>query len=426
VSSSSYSVCVENLGKSFHIGTSQQPQPMSGLQTALNMVKEPLRRTKAVLQGRLPQFSTELFWALKDVSFEIQPGEVVGVIGHNGAGKSTLLKILARITPPTEGRAHLRGQVAALLEVGTGFNQELTGRENIYLNGSILGMTKREIDRKLDDIVEFAGIGDYLDTPVKRYSSGMGVRLGFAVAAHLEPDILLVDEVLSVGDLAFQQKSLGKMNDVARGGRTVIFVSHNMETVQGLCPRTIWVDQGTIRMDGNSQDVIRAYIEASIVSASNEFPDPETRIGDGKIRFTGFHIRDEVGSPISSIMSGQTVEFVCSYEGKAPLKGAITTWIWITDNMDRRLIRLWTQLVGQDFEELPAEGKLICRVPNFPLTPGTYYVDLDLVISNERTDYVRHASKLEVVPGDFFGTGQRLHKVGAFMCQHDWRYEAEH
>ena len=238
----------------------------------------------------------EGFWALKDVSFDVEPGEVVGIIGRNGAGKSTLLKILSRITSPTEGTVELHGRVGSLLEVGTGFHPEITGRENIYLSGSILGMKRREIDVKLDDIVKFSEIEKFLDTPVKRYSSGMYVRLAFAVAAHLEPEILLVDEVLAVGDAAFQNKCLGKMGEVARGGRTVLFVSHNMAVVSKICQRAILLDGGRIVNDSTAITVVESYLNS--VSDSNACADlrsVEKRRGNGWLRFTEVWMEDAGG-----------------------------------------------------------------------------------------------------------------------------------
>ncbi len=218
-------------------------------------------------------------WALRKVGFEIGEGEVVGVIGRNGAGKSTLLKILAEITPPTQGEVLIRGRVASLLEVGTGFSMELTGRENIFLNGSILGMSRREIRKKLEEMVEFSGVEKFIDTPVKRYSSGMYVRLAFAVAAHLDPDILLVDEVLAVGDAEFQKKSLGKMSEVARGGRTVVFVSHNMTAIEGLCDRVIWLDGGRVKFVGGAREGVRRYLRSTSSRNRNEY---RRKRGDGE------------------------------------------------------------------------------------------------------------------------------------------------
>jgi len=238
----------------------------------------------------------ETFWALKDVSFEVKPGEVLGIIGRNGAGKSTLLKLLSRITEPTSGRAEIRGRVASLLEVGTGFNGELTGRENIYLNGAILGMKKAEIDRKFDEIVEFSGVEKFIDTPVKRYSSGMYVRLAFGVAAHLEPEILIVDEVLAVGDANFQKKCLTRMQNVAKEGRTVLFVSHNMPAVTRLCGRAILLDGGRIVEDGSTHKAVSTYMNSGLSStASFEWPDPAIAPGGEVVRLRAVRVRTEDG-----------------------------------------------------------------------------------------------------------------------------------
>ena len=262
-------ITVEGLGKRYRLGASRSNERYTALRDVLSDKAKSLfsrRKGNPTSDLRSPISETE-FWALKDVSFEVKQGEVLGIIGRNGAGKSTLLKILSRITDPTEGRIRIRGRVASLLEVGTGFHPELTGRENIYLNGAILGMHRHEIKAKFDEIVAFAETEKFLDTPVKRYSSGMYVRLAFAVAAHLEPEILVVDEVLAVGDAEFQKKCLGRMRDVARGGRTVLFVSHNMGVISGLCDRAISIHSGSIMRDGVAFDVVSAHL-ASSASAS--------------------------------------------------------------------------------------------------------------------------------------------------------------
>jgi lipopolysaccharide transport system ATP-binding protein len=250
-------VSVEGLGKRYQI--THQRDPYQRLTESLwGALKAPIER----LQGR-PRETSEWIWALRDVSFELLQGDVVGVVGRNGAGKTTLLKVLSRITEPTSGRAILRGRVASLLEVGTGFHPELTGRDNVFMSGAVLGMRRGEIARKFDEIVAFAEVEQFLDVPVKRYSSGMQVRLGFAVAAHLDPEILFVDEVLAVGDLAFQEKCLGKMNDVAKHGRTVVFVSHNMGAISTLCPVTLWLEAGRVRKAGKTSEVVPEYVRSS-------------------------------------------------------------------------------------------------------------------------------------------------------------------
>ncbi len=254
---------VEGLGKEFRIGGRQEAY-QTLRDTLTDAFMGPVRRARSLLRGEAYGAAglKETIWALRDVSFDVEQGEVMGIIGRNGAGKSTLLKVLSRITEPTEGWADLFGRVRALLEVGTGFHQELTGRENIYLNGAILGMIRTEITQKFDEIVAFAEVEKFIDTPVKYYSSGMGLRLGFAVAAHLEPEILVVDEVLAVGDVAFQKKCLGKMEDMSQSGRTVLFVSHNMGAVQNLCTRSVWLDGGRVRMIGDTEAVVAEYLSA--------------------------------------------------------------------------------------------------------------------------------------------------------------------
>ncbi len=282
---------VEHLGKRYKIGTRESYKTFRDAIT--NIAADPLRR---LMQKSNSSNADEYFWALKDISFEVEPGEVVGIIGRNGTGKSTLLKILSCITSPTTGSAELHGRVSSLLEVGTGFHPELTGRENIYLSGSILGMKRREIDEKFDDIVKFAEVEKFLDTPAKRYSSGMYVRLAFAVAAYLEPEILLVDEVLAVGDASFQKKCLSKMQSVGEEGRTVLFVSHNMPAITRLCPRTILLDAGSIVHDGSSPQVVGEYLRSGTGSiASREWSDLSKAPGDDIVRLLAVRVMSEEG-----------------------------------------------------------------------------------------------------------------------------------
>ena len=282
---------VEHLGKHYRIGQRESYKTFRDAIT--NTAAAPLRR---LMRKSNSGNGDEYFWALKDVSFEVEPGEVVGIIGRNGTGKSTLLKILSRITSPSSGSVELHGRISSLLEVGTGFHPELTGRENIYLSGSILGMKRREIDQKFDDIVKFAEVEKFLDTPAKRYSSGMYVRLAFAVAAHLEPEILLVDEVLAVGDASFQKKCLSKMQSVGEEGRTVLFVSHNMPAITRLCPRTILLDAGSVMHDGPSSQVVGGYLRSGTGStASREWPDSSKAPGDDIARLLAVRVLSEGG-----------------------------------------------------------------------------------------------------------------------------------
>jgi lipopolysaccharide transport system ATP-binding protein len=282
----------QGLSKRYRIGQ---------MQAAYGTLRDSFSRATARLAGRLDEHERQEIWALRDVSFSIRDGEAVGVIGRNGAGKSTLLKVLTRITTPTSGQAIIRGRVGSLLEVGTGFNPELTGRENVFLNGSILGMKRREIQRKLGDIVEFSGIEKFIDTPVKRYSSGMYVRLAFSVAAHLEPEILLVDEVLAVGDAEFQQRCLGRMEDFSGTGRTVLFVSHNMQAINQLCDRAIWLEGGAIAAEGDPSDVVSRYLHSSLASNSRiSWPDDETAPGDDLARLLSIRVIDEHGETVES------------------------------------------------------------------------------------------------------------------------------
>ena len=284
-----------------------------GLRHVLDRALRPTTWVRAIRDRR--SATREEFWALRDVNLQIQQGEVVGFIGRNGAGKSTLLKILSRITEPTEGRVCLRGRTASLLEVGTGFHPELTGRENIFMNGAILGMTRMEIKRKFDEIVDFAEVEKFLDTPVKRYSSGMYVRLAFAVAAHLEPDILLVDEVLAVGDAGFQKKCLDKMDDARQTGRTVLFVSHNMQAVTRLCSRCVLLDQGRVRLDGPSHRVSSAYLSSGVgTTAVREWPDVTKAPGDHVVRLCAVRVRSENGELVDTVDIRQPVGVEIEYE----------------------------------------------------------------------------------------------------------------
>ena len=360
----------EGLGKRYRRGTR--------VDTGLRHVLERFARSPwKALRGSRP----EMFWALKDVSLQVQEGEVLGLIGRNGAGKTTLLKILSRITRPTEGWAEIRGRVRSLLEVGTGFHPELTGRENTYLSGSILGMSKREIDRKFDEIVAFAEIEKFIETPVKHYSSGMYVRLAFAVAAHLEPEILLVDEVLAVGDINFQKKCLGKMGEVAKGGRTVVLVSHQLNQIRRLCQRVAWVDGGVIRMEGGTHEVVSAY--ESAMSRGNPNGNASERAGGlaTKARFLRWEVLEPRGeqSNVLSAFGPVTVMFVVQTDEPIAMGQHGCA---LFDN-DRRLIWAW----AAEGIKLPAgEHEFRYTFPMLPIRPGPYSWQVSLYDEGEQLD----------------------------------------
>lgn len=318
-------ICVEELGRQYHIGGKRE-EYKTLRDTLLDIVVSPFRRAGRLLRGKGVRAAErdETFWALRDVSFEIKRGEVVGIIGRNGAGKSTLLKILSRITEPTEGFADIYGRVGSLLEVGTGFHSELTGRENVYLNGAILGMRWVEIGRKFDEIVAFAEIEKFIDTPVKHYSSGMYLRLAFAVAAHLEPEILLVDEVLAVGDAAFQKKCLGKMEGVAKEGRTVFFVSHNMAAIKSLCNRAILLDGGHVVCDGSVDEVVDSYLlPETDMAKTGIIPDNAERIGTAEASLRFVQLANALGKPVSQLYFGQPFRITLIFDVLRDIQDAL-------------------------------------------------------------------------------------------------------
>jgi lipopolysaccharide transport system ATP-binding protein len=377
-----------------------------------NAVKAPFRRDRR---------TEETIWALRDVSYEVAPGEVVGVIGRNGAGKSTLLKVLSRITEPTEGRVELRGRVGSLLEVGTGFHLELTGRENIFLNGAILGMRRVEIDRKFDEIVAFAEIERFLDTPVKHYSTGMYLRLAFAVAAHLEPEILLVDEVLAVGDAAFQKKCLGKMGDVAKGGRTVLFVSHNLSAVQALCQRAVLLRQGRVQASGDVHQVVAIY-NSDLSSTQGSLAERKDRQGDQRLRVVQLHIYPAHGRRADGVCTGDDTVFEMHYENLSgrPIRNVEVT-IGIYDFLGRAMTFLENAAVGVRIDADAAGGTFRCVTPNLGLIPGEYVINFHLIEHSEVIDWVQQAVAFKVYDGDFFGTGRQTYtKLGGVFMPQCW------
>jgi len=368
------------------------------------------------------------FWALRDVSFNVEAGDVVGIIGRNGAGKSTLLKILSRITKPTTGHAEIHGRVGSLLEVGTGFHPELTGRENIFLNGAILGMKKQEIARKFDDIVAFADVEKFIDTPVKRYSSGMYVRLAFGGAAHLEPEVLIVDEVLAVGDFAFQKKCLGRMSEVADQGRTVLFVSHNLAAVENLCNKVIMLDKGQTVFAGTPAEVIDAYLK----SLSDRSADSEvalidlTRASSRPANFRQLLRSLEFLSDEDSAVSG------CVKLG-SPLKIHVTFNLEVaTPHLEVTLIfqnALGQRILGVSSTHQPdppgadrtGEHTMVCDIPSLPLVPGEYHVMVSLDVDGANVDRVEDAARISVVDGDYYGCGKARY-LGYTVLPHRWYF----
>jgi lipopolysaccharide transport system ATP-binding protein len=370
----------------------------------------------------------EPFWALREITFDVREGEVLGLLGRNGAGKSTLLKVISQITSPTEGCVKLRGRVASLLEVGTGFHVELTGRDNVFLNGTILGMTRAEVARKFDEIVAFSGIEEFIDTPVKRYSVGMRVRLAFAVAAHLEPEILVIDEVLAVGDAAFQQKCLGKIGEVSRSGRTVLFVSHNAASIESLCTRGIVLDKGRLAFEGNQVDAIDFYA-ASRSAAGVDLETFDERSGSGEVRIVGMELRNARGDTIGAARSGEEIEVAMRYHRHgSQTYPRLAVQIFITTHLGAPVFTHANWLNHEGFGDLPASGIFVCRIPRLPLPPGHYRVGFRLQAvhrGREPIDAIESALELHVESGDFFRTGRMPPPhAGVALVDAEWRLDA--
>jgi homopolymeric O-antigen transport system ATP-binding protein len=424
---SDIAICAHSLNKVFRIGLNEQRHETlfsaaaAFLRSPINNFKKLRKLTTFDLEGQ----EEDVLWALKDVSFEVRRGAVLGIIGRNGAGKSTLLKILSRITEPTSGRIEVYGRVASLLEVGTGFHPDLTGRENIYLNGTILGMRKKEIDRKFDEIVEFSEVGRFIDTPVKRYSSGMRVRLAFSVAAHLEPEILVIDEVLAVGDASFQKKCMGKMGDVASQGRTVLFVSHNMAAVKALCTEGLVLKNGQVAFRGESEDAIAAYLAAKPSEEDGNLAEAKGREGSGPIRFTRFNVFDHLGQSTDLLQSGQRITLELNYASTSDEKcpSGLAFHIFFTTAMEERLFICSTQFAGDSPEVFPTTGAVRCSLPCLPLLPVQYSLEIACVVTGRKVtmDRIVNAKVLTVIEGDFFGSGKLPPAyVGPFLVPHSW------
>lgn len=418
---------IENISKQYRlglVGTGSLSHDLNRFWAKIRGKEDPYLKIGAV-NKRASKATEDYVWALQDINFEVQEGEVLGIIGKNGAGKSTLLKILSRVTSPTKGSIKTKGRIASLLEVGTGFHPELTGKENIFLNGAILGMTKDEIKSKLNEIVEFSGCELYIDTPVKRYSSGMRVRLAFAVAAFLEPDILVIDEVLAVGDAEFQKKAIGKMQDISKGdGRTVLFVSHNMESVQSLCTRCIVLEDGNVSYSGNVDEAISFYLrnKDTNIFLADKFP---LKVNDATL--LGFELLDEYNQSVTNLILGK------SYSLKIKLKNGVTpkkliARFQIFDRNDN-LISTLNSLNTDNLYNLDTNDLVIanCIINKLPLTPGDYRLGIKL--TNLVDEIVLYQDdnfyKFSIENGDFYGTGKlpSSRNLGKYLINFIWKIE---
>ena len=417
----------DGVGKQYRLGLvgtgSLQHDINRWWQTSILGKEDPYLKIGEV-NDRSTKGHSDYVWALKDISFKVEQGDVVGIIGKNGAGKSTLLKLLSHITAPSTGHITYRGRIASLLEVGTGFHPEMTGRENIYMNGSIMGMSKHEIDRKLDEIVDFAGVERYLDTPTKRYSSGMTVRLGFAVAAFLEPEILVVDEVLTVGDAEFQKKAIGKMGEVSsQGGRTVLFVSHNMAAVRRLCQKGVVLKNGQILYQGHTDAAVSTYLQDGIEKYSTvPIKDmPRMLPATGKIKIVDVDFFDKDNQPILPRCGG-FLRLRFKLEANDNYRGCGMS-IGIYDSMGTQMMTLPTYALMEDFSLVKGVHYLYCDIPRLPLTGGCYKMGVWVGINRERADQIDSLIQLDVQDDDFFHRGRNV-TPGAngrvVLCDYSW------
>jgi lipopolysaccharide transport system ATP-binding protein len=395
------SVEVELLSKQYRLGELHTNDLLQ--ERLVRWLKQPFTRSADVTHPTL--------WALRDVSFQVNRGEVVGIIGRNGSGKSTLLKLLSKITYPTSGRVYVSGRIGALLEVGTGFHGDLTGRENIYLNGSILGMRKKEVDAKLDAIAAFAGVERFLDTPVRHYSTGMFLRLGFAVAAHLEPDVLMVDEVLAVGDAGFQKKCLNAMDEMRSSGRTVLFVSHNMAAIENLCSRVIWLDNGRVQQDGPPREVLESYMRSfnDVSQLDHDLRAVSSRRGNGFGRFTRLQFLDPSGQPLNMVRSGDPLKLRLHVHLEREITRPDFEVSLHTDT--GTMITRFSTYIESDIPYLPAGDAFVdLDIDSLAFQPGRYSVSLCLKTQGPTFyDVLDHCALFETEVSDFYGTGKGIH-----------------
>jgi lipopolysaccharide transport system ATP-binding protein len=415
----------ERLGKRYRIGAREQYRSLRDV--LVEAAVAPARRVRSLLSdGRNGADRQDIIWSLRDVSFEVQRGEVLGIVGRNGAGKSTLLKILSRITEPTEGRAMIAGRLGSLLEVGAGFHPELTGRDNIFLNGSILGMRKAEIEHAFDAIVAFAEVDKFIDTPVKRYSSGMFVRLAFAVAAHLDAEILLVDEVLAVGDAAFQRKCLGKIGDVAKAGRTVLFVSHNMAAVQALCDQALLLEGGRIAVRGPAVEVVEDYLRRTSLpslSASSHLAELPRDHGLASLLAEGF-LNEAPLLGEHTFLPEERLDFSLTLDLSRPLRQC-TLGIHFEDEIGTRIFAAHTRWQLRAIDLDAGRHEVRCVIPNLPLVPGRYYVSIGVSAEGQQVDWLERACAIDVARTDVYGTGELPQTgQGFFLSRAEWSVDS--
>ena len=395
-----------------------------------NATQPYLSLRESILSFLKPSSRKEEFWALKDVSFDVMPGDTLGVIGKNGAGKSTLLKILSKITPPTSGKIISRGRIASLLEVGTGFHPELTGKENIFLNGSILGMKRTEIQKQFDAIVDFSGVEKFINTPLKHYSSGMQLRLAFAVSAFLEPEILIIDEVLAVGDAEFQKKCMGKMGDISKSGRTILFVSHNMGAIQNLCNKGLVLKEGQIVFSGSVDDSINSYVNSN----SNSLPDlkdRKDRQGTGKIKINHVRVTNIKNEPVDIAYSGQDVNVVFEYETgneilEEPMKDVIMS-LQLKNNQGIPIFLHHNRIIKKKFDVTTNKGSFTAEIKRIPLPQSSYFISFSVIQNNVVIDMMDDVYKLEISDGNYFGLGENPPAShGVCFVEVDWSIKENH
>lgn len=406
-------ISVENVSKQYHLGMVGASTFGKDIKRRWNRLlgKEDTALRLAEENDRTRKSESEIIWALQNISFDVKEGEVLGVIGRNGAGKSTILKILSRITSPTSGELKVKGRIASLLEVGTGFHPDLTGRENIFLNGAILGMKRDEIRAKFDEIVDFSGVERFIDTPVKRYSSGMFVRLAFAVAAHLETEILILDEVLAVGDVEFQKKCLGKMNYVSsNSGRTVLFVSHQMEAIQAICNRAILLQNGKLAMNGETKAVVSKYLADTLMrTESADLMTMEDRKGSGEYRYAEIYLTDGLGNRIAAATPGTPINIHLKIKKMLPDALPIDALcsMGFHDEKGKRLFTLSSSLILKQVK-IASDTEIVWRIDNLQLYEGSYRCNVFLAHGSTSgiVDWIQDAFLFKVNPNDYFGTGQ--------------------